>query len=363
MEGLVLKNISKQFKDNDHVTLKNINLEVGNDEFLILLGPSGCGKTTLLRIISGLLRPTSGQILLGGEDVTELEPQERGIGMVFQNYALYPHMNVRKNLTFALDVARIKKDEQKKRVNWVSEMLGIGKHLSKKPHQMSGGERQRVAMGRAMATNSRIYLFDEPLSNLDENLRTRLRPEILSLFHQLHVPFVYVTHDQVDAMTMGTKIAVMNQGEILQLGTPMEIYDQPQALFVAKFVGTPMINTIAAEVVETEGRILLKSGAFSLELPRYADKLEQYIGKTVIVAIRPEDILTTKVGDEYQHIECRLERYEHLGNKVQLYLDFNGNELRVSAPTSIRAKVGQNVTLYMDKNKVHLFDAESEKRI
>ena len=363
MEGLVLKNISKQFKDSDHVTLKEISLEVGNDEFLILLGPSGCGKTTLLRIISGLLRPTTGQILLDGEDVTELEPQKRGVGMVFQNYALYPHMNVRKNLTFALDVARVKKDEQKKRVNWVSEMLGIGKHLAKKPHQMSGGERQRVAMGRAMATNSKIYLFDEPLSNLDENLRTRLRPEILSLFHQLHVPFVYVTHDQVDAMTMGTKIAVMNQGEILQLGTPAEIYDTPQALFVAQFVGSPKINTFTAQTVEEAGKILLKSGDFVLELPQYDSALESHIGKSVIVAIRPEDILTTRMGENLHPIECVLERYEHLGSKVLLYLDFGGSELRVSAPTSIRAKVGQSITLYMDKNKVHLFDAETEKRI
>lgn len=363
MEGLVLKNISKQFKDSDHVTLKNVNLEVGNDEFLILLGPSGCGKTTLLRIISGLLRPTEGQILLNGEDVTELEPQERGIGMVFQNYALYPHMTNRRNLTFALDVQRVKKKEQKDRVARVSELLGIGKHLSKKPHMLSGGERQRVAMGRAMVGNSKIYLFDEPLSNLDENLRTRLRPEILSLFHQLQVPFVYVTHDQVDAMTMGTKIAVMNQGEILQLGSPMEIYDQPQALFVARFVGSPTINTMDMEVVESDGKILLRNGDFSVELPEHTAALERFIGKTVILTIRPEDILTTNLGGQLQEISCLLQRYEHLGNKVLLYLDFNGSELRVSAPTSIRAKVGQHLTLYMDKNKVHLFDAESEKRI
>ena len=363
MEGLVLRNISKQFKDNDHVTLKNVNLEVGNDEFLILLGPSGCGKTTLLRIISGLLKPSTGQILLDDVDVTELEPQDRGIGMVFQNYALYPHMNVRKNLTFALDVAKIKKDEQKKRVNRVSELLGIGKHLSKKPYQMSGGERQRVAMGRAMVGNSKIYLFDEPLSNLDENLRTRLRPEILSLFHQLQVPFVYVTHDQVDAMTMGTKIAVMNQGEILQLGTPMEIYDQPQHLFVARFVGSPTINTMVMEVVEADGKILLKNGDFAVELPQYASVLESCIGKNVILAIRPEDVLTTRLGADMQEITCMLRRYEHLGNKVLMYLDFNGNELRVTAPTSIRAKVGQDVTLYLDKSKVHLFDAENEMRM
>ncbi len=363
MEGLRLNNISKQFKDSGHAALHNINLEVGNDEFLILLGPSGCGKTTLLRIISGLLKPTEGQVILNDEDVTELEPQERGIGMVFQNYALYPHMNNRKNLTFALDVAKIKKEEQNERVERVSELLGIGKHLKKKPHMLSGGERQRVAMGRAMAGDSKIYLFDEPLSNLDENLRTRLRPEILSLFHKLKVPFVYVTHDQVDAMTMGTKIAVMNHGEIQQLGTPTEVYDHPETLFVASFVGSPAINTIDMTVVKKEGKLLLKNKDFELELQQYETALANYPGKEVILAIRPEDILTNRQDEDCCPIECLLQRYEHLGNKVLLYLDFNGSEICISAPVSIRAKVGQNLTLYLNRNKVHLFDKETEKRL
>lgn len=363
MSGLTLDNISKQFKGSDKATVKNISLHVDNDEFLVLLGPSGCGKTTLLRMISGLAIPTEGRILIDDEDVTELEPQDRGIGMVFQNYALFPHMNIRKNLTFPLEIAKVKKDERNKVVDEVGELLDIKKHFKKKPEMLSGGERQRVAMGRAMVKECKLYLFDEPLSNLDDGLRTKLRPEILKQFHELKVPFVYVTHDQVDAMTMGTKVAVMQGGVIQQMGAPQEIYDAPANMFVAGFVGSPKINFLPMEVKQTEEGICLENGAWNLRLPQYEERLSSYINKKVILGIRPEDLLTSKIGENIEPLTCVLKRYEHLGNKVQLYADLNGSSICITAPVTVRAKVEQAFTVYMNKTKVHLFDAETELRI
>lgn len=363
MAGLTLINVSKQFKDSNQAAVRNINLQVENDEFLVLLGPSGCGKSTLLRMISGLVRPTEGQILIDDVDVTEVEPQDRGIGMVFQNYALFPHMNIRKNLHFPLEIAKVKKNERNKVVNEVGEMLNIRKHFNKKPEMLSGGERQRVAMGRAMVKESKVYLFDEPLSNLDDGLRTKLRPEILRQFHELKVPFVYVTHDQVDAMTMGTKVAVMQNGEIQQLGAPQEIYDAPASMFVAGFVGSPKINFMPAEAKSKKEKVFLESGDLRMELPLYEEKLLPYINKKVVIGIRPEDLLVTKTGENQQSLFCVLMRYEHLGNKVLLYVDFHGSTMCIVAPVTVRAKVGQKLTVYFDKNKVHLFDAETELRI
>ena len=363
MTGLTLSHISKQYKDSDRPAVRDISLDVGCDEFLVLLGPSGCGKTTLLRIISGLVRPSEGQVYIDGQDVTALEPQQRGIGMVFQNYAIYPHMSIRKNLTFALEVAHMKRKERTQAVEKVSDILDIGRHLGKKPHMLSGGERQRVAMGRAMAGECKLYLFDEPLSNLDDGLRTRLRPEILSLFHRLHVPFVYVTHDQVDAMTMATRVAVMKNGTIEQLGTPQQIYDQPASLFVASFVGSPKINLIPAAVQVRQGRAVLDCGAFQLDLPQYQAALLPRDGQQVIAGIRPEDLLVSRTGRDLQPIRCVLDRYENLGGRLLLVGDFHGHALRVMAPLSVRAKVGESLELFLDKSKVHLFDAESQVRL
>lgn len=363
MAGLTLENVSKQFKDSNKAAVKNINLHIDKDEFLILLGPSGCGKSTLLRMISGLVKPTEGRIYIDDEDVTDLEPQERGIGMVFQNYALFPHMNIKKNLTFPLEIAKVKKNEREKIVGEIGELLDIKKHFRKKPEMLSGGERQRVAMGRAMVKESNLYLFDEPLSNLDDRLRTKLRPEILKQFHELKVPFVFVTHDQVDAMTLGTKVAVMQHGEIQQMGTPQEIYDMPASMFVAGFVGNPKINFIPMTVCKKEEGLYVQNGTFSMRLPEQEEKLVSCIDKTVVLGIRPEDLLVSRIGENLQEMECTLVRYEHLGNKIQLYVDMNGTNLCVMAPVTVRAKVGQKLTVYLNKNKVHLFDAETEMRL
>lgn len=363
MAGLVLNNISKQFKDSDRLVVKNVDLQVNEDEFLVLLGPSGCGKTTILRMIAGLVQPTEGRIYIDDVDVTDLEPQERGIGMVFQNYAIYPHFTVKKNLTWGLEVARVKRKQREEVTNRVGDILDIRKHFKKKPEELSGGERQRVAMGRAMVNDCKLYLFDEALSNLDDNLRTKLRPEILKQFHDLKVPFVYVTHDQVDAMTMATKIAVMKDGVIQQLGKPLEIYEKPANIFVAGFLGEPKMNFTKMDVVEEGGNLLLVCGDFMLELPEYREVLRQYIGKQVVMGIRPEDILTVRIREYMEKAVCVMERYEHLGKKVQLCIDFFGKSFWMTAPVTVRAKIGEKLTVYIDKNKVHLFDAETELRL
>jgi len=272
-------------------------------------------------------------------------------------------MNVKKNLTFALELAKMKRPEREKVVNEVGEILDIRRHFKKKPDMLSGGERQRVAMGRAMVKESKVYLFDEPLSNLDESLRTRLRPEIMKLFHDLKVPFVYVTHDQVDAMTMGTKVAVMRHGEIQQLGTPQEIYNKPATMFVARFVGTPKINFIPSIVLQNENETTVLCGNEQVKLISYEENLKSYVGKKVVLGIRPEDLLITKTGEDQQALACTLERYEHLGNKVHLFVEYEGHSLCAIAPVTVKAKVGQKITVYLDKSKVHLFDEESELRI
>ena len=358
MAGLTLVNVSKQWKDSDNAALDQVNLHVDPDEFLVLLGPSGCGKSTLLRIISGLVRPTTGQVLIDGEDVTELEPQDRGVGMVFQNYALFPHMTIRKNLSFPLDVAHVKPQQKKEAVERVAQMLDITRHLKKKPYMLSGGERQRVAMGRAMVKDSRVCLFDEALSNLDENMRTRLRPEILRLFRELHVPFVYVTHDQVDAMTMDTKIAVMDHGAIQQLGTPNEIHNKPANMFVAGFLGTPRMNFLPAKVVNAE----LQCGDLHIAQP----DLERLQGKALILGIRPEDLLTAADAEDEGYlvpITGQLDHYEHLGSKICLFLRCADEKICVTAPINVRARVGQEMTVWMDTRKIHLFDAETQQRV
>lgn len=364
MKGLTISHISKQFKDAERAILNDIDLHVGSDEFLVLLGPSGCGKTTLLRIIAGLEEASGGEILLDGQVISDLEPQARGIGMVFQNYALYPHMTVGGNLSFGLKVAGIKRAQRREMVASTSQTLDISQHIGKKPHVLSGGERQRVAMGRAMVKECRAYLFDEPLSNLDDVLRSRLRVEILGLFHQMRVPFVYVTHDQVDAMTLGTKVAVMRDGIIQQLGAPLEVYERPATRFVAGFLGSPKMNFLLAEVVAGE-RISLRING--LPCP-YADgeQLRPYAGRQIIVGIRPEDILTSPAQRnpaELTPLTAELRRYEHLGSHISLYLDFNGQTLCALAPANIRGRLGGEMKVYLDRMKLHLFDPETERRI
>ena len=366
MAGLSVEHVGKQYKKTGQVALHDINLNVSNDEFLVILGPSGCGKTTLLRMIAGLESATEGDIFINGQRVNDLEPQQRGIGMVFQNYALYPHMSISDNLAFALKIAKKKKAERTKAIQRVADILDIRRFLKKKPHMLSGGERQRVAMGRAMINECRLYLLDEPLSNIDDHLRTALRPEILRLFHKLQVPFLYVTHDQIDAMTMGTKVAVMQAGRIEQIGTPQEIYNHPSNVFVAGFVGTPQMNFLSADVMVNEGETVLQIGNVILPPMRQQSVIKAYIGKQVTIGIRPEDFLTGQNTNNAGNLVClnaALKEYEYLGNKVNLLVEYNKKALWVTAPPHVRARINQTMDIFLDVSKVHLFDAQTGLRL
>lgn len=365
MAYLTLNHVSKQYKKTQHTALRDISLQVDSNEFLVILGPSGCGKTTLLRVIAGLESATEGEVLINGQVVNDLEPQEREIGMVFQNYALYPHMNIKKNLSFGLEIEGVQRKERDKAVGKTASLLGIQRYLKAKPNELSGGERQRAAMGRAMIKPCQIYLFDEPLSNLDDTLRSRLRPEILRLFHQMQAPFLYVTHDQVDAMTMGTKIAVMSDGRIQQLGAPSEIYERPVNLFVAGFVGTPKMNFMTVEASVCKSGIVLNTGNLQIFLPERQICLQSYIGKSLVIGIRPEDLLTASYvhSDRLIRLEAFLQRYEHLGSKVYLFLDTGNHTLCVAASSNIRARLGQSMEIFFGPQKLHLFDPETGLRI
>ena len=366
MAGLELINISKQYKDSSDVTLSNIDLKVDEDEFLVLLGPSGCGKTTILKLVSGLLSPSEGRIILDGKDITELPPQEREIGMVFQNYALYPHMNVRKNLSFALELKHLKKKDISERIGRIGDVLGLQNSLSKKPDQLSGGERQRVSMGRAMVNDCRLYLFDEPLSNLDEALRSRLRPEILEQFHRLHVPFVYVTHDQQDAMTMATKVAVMKDGKIQQLASPNEIYNAPANTFVASFVGSPKMNMFEGQLredPEDASLVKIESEIASFCISRPSGSLKAHSGGTVLIGIRAEDIHLKEQGPEDERVSAVLSGYEYSESRLNLTLSIGNKQLNAFAPISLKARMDERLDVFLDKSKLHFFDPESGVRI
>ncbi len=331
MSGLRVEHISKKYASQQAATLEDISLEVGADEFLVLLGPSGCGKTTLLKIICGLVQPSGGRVLLDGVDLTELPPERRGIGMVFQDYALFPHMNVKRNISFPLEVAGVRRRARNGIVEGIAEKMEILRHLKKQPDRLSGGERQRVAIGRTMVRECQAYLLDEPFANLDQQLRQQLRDEILVMARESHLPFVFVTHDQVDAMTLATRVAVMNEGRIQQLGTPDEIYARPNSVFVAKFVGTPQINL----------------------LPRGSQ----------LVGVRPESFEFEPCGKDALHLRGELTSYAYLGSQLLLELRVEGQDVRALAPVHLRAKLGEPLDLFVPAGKLHFFDAESGLRV
>ncbi|MEO0139204.1 MAG: ABC transporter ATP-binding protein [candidate division WOR-3 bacterium] len=327
--NIQIENISKMF--GDFVALRNINLEIKSGEFVVILGPSGCGKTTLLRIIAGLERPTSGRIYFDGKDITDLPPSKRDIGMVFQNYALYPHMTVFDNLAFPLKMRGINKDEIKRRVERVAEKLRIHEHLYKKPKQLSGGQRQRVALGRAIIKEPKVFLFDEPLSNLDANLRTEMRAEIGRLHRELKTTSIYVTHDQVEAMSLADRIVIMNKGEIVQVGTPLEIYENPKNVFVAKFLGSPPMNVIEGEFFDggflTDG--LEIKGDFGY-------KGKGYLG------FRPENLEINERGE----ITGRVEHREIFGDESIVYISAGKMIMAVKhsdTPPEVGNKVRVNI--------------------
>ena len=368
MASLSLKNVCKVYP-NGFVAVKDFNLEIADQEFIIFVGPSGCGKSTTLRMIAGLEEISSGELKIDGRVVNDVEPKDRDIAMVFQNYALYPHMTVFDNMAFGLKLRKVPKDEIKKKVEEAAKILDLEKLLDRKPKALSGGQRQRVAMGRAIVRNPKVFLMDEPLSNLDAKLRVQMRSEIASLHNRLKATIIYVTHDQTEAMTLGTRIVVLKDGVIMQVDSPQKLYNEPNNLFVAGFIGSPQMNFIDA-VCKVEGeRVTLNFEKTSVVLPpAKAKKLIDggYNGKTVVMGIRPEDIGDSQIEIEAHKdavFETDVTGYELLGSEVLLYFNVAGTAMTAKVDSRTTARMGDHITLAIDPEKIHCFDKETELTI
>jgi multiple sugar transport system ATP-binding protein len=347
--------------------LKNLDLSIEDGEFLVLLGPSGCGKTTLLNLLAGLLDVTAGRISIGDRDVTDLDPKDRGLAMVFQSYALYPTKTVRGNLKFGLSAQRLSGEEIEKRIAWAAKLLQIEPLLERKPAQLSGGQRQRVAIGRALVKKVGVFLFDEPLSNLDAKLRTEMRLEIKKLHHELKPTVVYVTHDQIEAMTMATKIAVMNAGVIQQVGSPDEIYEHPRNLFVAGFIGSPAMNLRPGKVVNGGGTVAADLGPIKLDLTRYGFKAKPADGAPIVVGLRPEHFgdPDQQLADATANFSLPVQYTEKTGGDATAYLDLDDKlfAVRVDPERIGRLKQGDAVKVAFPQAKLHVFNAQSGERL
>ena len=369
MASLSLRNVTKQYP-NGVVAVKDFNLEIADREFVIFVGPSGCGKSTTLRMIAGLEEITQGEIYIGDKLVNDVEPKDRDIAMVFQNYALYPHMSVYDNMAFGLKLRKVPKDQIDKLVHEAAKILDIEHLLDRKPKALSGGQRQRVAMGRAIVRNPKVFLMDEPLSNLDAKLRVQMRIEISKLHQRLQTTFIYVTHDQTEAMTLGTKIVVMKDGIIQQVDSPQNLYDKPQNLFVAGFMGSPQMNFIESTIVKQENGIYAEFCGNYVKVPEAkAKKLVDsgYVDKKVIMGIRPEDIHDEEMFiSNYPDavIEATVRVYELLGAEVFLYFTLDEN-IEITARVNPRTSARPNDTLKIafDMNKAHFFDKDTEQVI
>ena len=368
MASVVLKNVFKKY-DEKVVAVSDFNIEIEDKEFIILVGPSGCGKTTTLRMIAGLEEITEGEIYIDGKLVNDIQPKDRDIAMVFQNYALYPHKSVFNNMAFGLKLRKTPKDEIKRRVIEAAKILDIEHLLDRKPKALSGGQRQRVALGRAIVREPKVFLMDEPLSNLDAKLRVQMRIEISKLHQNLQTTIIYVTHDQTEALTMGTRIVVMKDGIIQQVDTPLELYENPKNVFVAGFIGSPQMNFIDVNIQKIDQSAYLVFNQFKIKLSdAKADKLEKkgYIGKDVILGIRPEDIHDEEIYIAQMPenvIEAEVDVIEMLGSETLLYMHVNDLNLNVRVNPRIQTKVGENLQIVFDINKLHLFDKETEEVI
>ncbi|MCI6907856.1 MAG: sn-glycerol-3-phosphate ABC transporter ATP-binding protein UgpC [Clostridiales bacterium] len=368
MSSVTLKGIYKRYAGGV-TAVSDFNLDIEDKEFIILVGPSGCGKTTTLRMIAGLEEISEGELYIDNKLVNDVAPKDRDIAMVFQNYALYPHMTVFENMAFGLKLRKTPKPEIKKRVDEAAQILDIAHLLDRKPKALSGGQRQRVALGRAIVRDPKVFRLDEPLSNLDAKLRAQRRPELSKLHQKLATTFIYVTHDQVEAMTMGTRIVVMKDGFIQQVSAPQTLYESPANLFVATFIGTPQMNTITGTVLDEGGKTYIKIGEYKILLPDDKGRKPEvlaYVGKEVIVGIRPESL-----HDEERYLQefpnstvtAHVDLVEMMGSETYLYLLLEGqNFIARVAPTST-ARNGDKVKIAIDNSKIHLFDKDTEKTI
>ena len=364
MKTLKIEDLSKNFGSTE--VLKKINLEIDEGNFLVLLGPSGCGKSTLLNIIAGLETINEGNVFIDDYNVSKVEPKDRNIAMVFQSYALYPSMNVKENMIFGLKQAKTSKDKIKEQLEKVSKFLQVDQLLERKPSQLSGGQRQRVAIGRALVREPRIFLFDEPLSNLDAKLRVEMRREIKKLHQQLKTTVVYVTHDQTEAMSLGTKIAIMNHGVIQQNDTPENIYNKPNNTFVADFIGSPSMNLIKGKLKQTSNIISFVAEGSNLEIPidNYNFKANDNLNnKEVFFGIRPEHIFFKKLNENDFEITLRADLSEYIGHEQIMTFDYDNQEILAKFPSTIKTELSKETKLYFDLTQVSLFDAKTEERI
>ena len=378
MASLSLRNIGKKYPGGV-MAVSDFNLEIKDKEFIVLVGPSGCGKSTTLRMIAGLEEITEGELYIGDRLVNDVAPKDRDIAMVFQNYALYPHMTVFGNMAFGLKLRKTPKEEIKRRVEEAARALEIEHLLDRKPKALSGGQRQRVALGRAIVRDPKVFLLDEPLSNLDAKLRAQMRTEISKLHQKIGTTFIYVTHDQTEAMTMANRIVVMKDGYIQQVDTPQHLYDRPCNVFVAGFIGSPQMNFVDAKLLEENGTFFVEFGSedtktrpgvkYKIKLPaekNYRDRLVPYIDKEIMFGIRPENI-----HDEEMYlsampdgiVEAKVEVTELMGAEIYLYVDCEGNSLTARVSPNSTARSGDVIKIAIDPTKIHLFDKETEKTI
>jgi ABC-type sugar transport system ATPase subunit len=359
MSEISIEHLSKVYGKN--IILDDVSFSIKSREFMVMLGPSGCGKTTTLLTIAGLERPTGGRILFDGKDVTNLDPKERNVAMVFQEYALYPHMSVFNNIALCLKVDKVPKAEAESRVKQTADLLEIKPLLDRKPGQLSGGEQQRVALGRAIVRNPSVYLMDEPLSNLDAILRAKMRVELKDLHEKLKITTVYVTHDQAEAMMLSDRIAVICSGKLIQLGEAREIYDSPSCKFIAEFVGSPPMNFVDISLKKEAGKMYLDSGSFSLELDASESEFiaEKASGSELILGIRPQDVSVT---DSFSKgvIEAKVHLIQWAGDVALLTATVDSTILIVQAPRSFSEKAGGKIYLKIDKERMHIFNKDGE---
>ncbi len=364
MATVELKNVTKVYEGGVQA-VTNANITIQDKEFIVLVGPSGCGKSTTLRMIAGLEEITSGELYIDGKLMNDVAPKDRDIAMVFQNYALYPHMTVYDNMAFGLKIRKYPKAEIDARVHEAAQILDIEELLDRKPKALSGGQRQRVAVGRAIVRKPKVFLFDEPLSNLDAKLRVQMRTEISALHTRLQATMIYVTHDQVEAMTMGDRIVVLKDGVIQQIGTPLGLYNHPVNRFVAGFIGSPPMNIMKVSIKRDGSKLYADEGSFQITLTgsKYEELLTPFEGRDVLFGVRPEDLIYTEGPEKDNNIPAKVEVVEPLGAEIHLYVSTKNNQLTARVAPRYEFKVGDTVNFHPDPNKIHFFDIESEKAI
>jgi multiple sugar transport system ATP-binding protein len=361
MATVTFENVSKRY--GDVVAVDDLNLDIRDAEFMVLVGPSGCGKTTSLRMIAGLEEITDGTVRIGERIVNDVPPKDRDIAMVFQSYALYPHMSIRDNLAFGLKLRHVPKAQIEARVKEAAAILDLSRYLDRKPRELSGGQRQRVALGRAIVREPAVFLMDEPLSNLDAKLRVETRANILRLHQRLNTTFVYVTHDQIEAMTMGTRIAVMNEGRLQQVGTPQDLYDRPINRFVAGFIGSPAMNFATVEVTGSAGKLELKGSNIVVPLPSEFGKSVGAVGRQLILGFRPEHLVLGPISGDAASLSAKAEVVEYLGNEELIHASSGGHDLVALVDSSFRVRPGDMLELRVPLDRLQIFDPDTNEAL